>query len=110
MGYYTDYELEIINDVDEDKFNKDFIKITGYDIEELYGIKWYDSDKNMLELSKLYPNNLFTLYGSGEESEDKWVSYYHNGNSYGGQAKIIYPKPDFSKLDNFDQKFPELFI
>ena len=43
--------------------------------------KWYDSDDDMTELSKSFPDCLFRLYGEGEDRDDTWENYYWNGKS-----------------------------
>jgi len=107
MGYYTDFRLEVLeteeSEVEEiiDHLRKDSSS-AKYAIDD-YGdyleeSKWYDHDKEMKEFSKKYPHALFKLHGDGEESEDKWVTYYKNGKSQFCQGVMVYPVYDKSKL------------
>ena len=41
--------------------------------------KWYQHDQDMLELSKMFPDVWFIVHGDGEEYDDLWYKYYHNG-------------------------------
>lgn len=41
--------------------------------------KWYSFDGDMIALSKLLPDVLFKLSGTGEEQGDEWVHFYLNG-------------------------------
>lgn len=41
--------------------------------------KWYDADRDMLELSKIFPDIIFRLRGQGDDSDDKWETYYNDG-------------------------------
>ena len=60
--------------------------------------KWYTDDKEMLKLSKKFPDVLFKLHGEGEESDDIWERYFMNGKSQYCQAEIVIPPFDKSKL------------
>ena len=60
--------------------------------------KWYEHDKEMIELSKQFPETVFCLYGNGEENGDTWYKYYKNGKSQYCPAKITYDEYDESKL------------
>ena len=103
MGYYTTYDLTII-----DKNYKDDYKVDhGKKISELaeyrdcFGndIKWYDHDKNMLKYSLKYPELVFQLAGYGEEFDDIWEKYYKNGQYQVCQGRIIFDEYDESKLE-----------
>lgn len=43
--------------------------------------KWYDFDKHMVIISKLTPEYVIQLNGIGEEHDDCWTTFYHNGRS-----------------------------
>lgn len=90
MGYYTQYNLYVCNDAELDETELDDIEnaIEGLDIFDggggfRYGWsayeKWYDHDDDMLALSTRFPDVVFQLYGDGEDSEDRWMTYYKNG-------------------------------
>jgi hypothetical protein len=60
--------------------------------------KWYEHTEDMRNVSKKYPNVLFTLTGNGEEPEDMWVKYFMNGKVQIEKAVITYGKFDLKKL------------
>jgi len=98
MGYNTDYTLTTDTKLENTKkFSDKFTDITDYYLEELSG-KWYDWNEDMIKISKLYPDTLFTLHGDGEESEDIWTHYFKNGKSQNAKAKITIESFDESKL------------
>lgn len=110
MGYYTYFELDMkmedgssvpdtlveqvrysfnqIFDSDEDVDN--FAEIY---LDEEGGIewKWYDDEKDMTELASLYPNIHFTIYGRGEDPDDRWIKDYLGNKKSIRYAEIIYP-------------------
>lgn len=56
--------------------------------------KWYDYEDDMIEMSKCFPDILFTLHGVGDDSEDLWFAYFCNGKMQNCPAIITYD--DFS--------------
>lgn len=60
--------------------------------------KWYEHTEDMRNVSKKYPNVLFTLTGNGEEPDDMWVKYFMNGKVQIEKAVITYGKFDLKKL------------
>ena len=105
MGYYTDFTLKVTppfnseNEVSD--FNETFTRLTDYEFENdftMYGVKWYDHDKNMLTLSRTYPDRLFQLDGVGEEHDDVWRTYYKDGKSHDAEVITTYEPYDESKL------------
>jgi len=55
--------------------------------------KWYDHTYDMMKISKLFPDVIFRLSGDGEEREDMWHEYFHNGQVEECRAEIKFPKP-----------------
>lgn len=98
MGYYTDYELNE-ESFQLEGFEEKFEDITGYNIDcvEEYGesVKWYDCEKDMIELSLLYPEHLFILKCQGEDSSDIWKLYTQNGKQVRHKGEVVFP--EFSK-------------
>lgn len=111
MGYYTQYTLEArnINETDAKRLDdilneRDLIKYVFWDkyydpghkrveypsYEEQ---KWYDSTKDMHEISKLFPEVVFELSGEGEEEGDLWREYFVNGHVEHCAGRIVYDKP-----------------
>lgn len=130
MGYYTNYNMEVI-DIDKvgynsyqiakymlekqrkndwyypfryslnnflDGTNEESGTVFALDLEDDEESKWYDHEKEMIELSKKFPDVLFKLHGVGEESEDIWDEYFMNGKSQYCRAEFIIPPFDRNKL------------
>jgi hypothetical protein len=100
MGYYTNYSLSILegNDPNID-YEYEIGEISGYGestFEE--DIKWYNHTKDMINISKKYPNTVFALKGIGEESDDMWIRYFKDGKCQAEDALISFPNYDKSKL------------
>ncbi len=60
--------------------------------------KWYDHDRDVLRLSRAFPEILFVLWGQGEEAENLWKCYYFEGRMQEAPARIEYPPFDLNKL------------
>lgn len=119
MGYYTTYELSIegkgenwVHGVDEsgktvrvnigydhEAIEREIVEQSGYSsLFDGEAIKWYDHDDEMKQISKKYPDLVFTLVGVGEESGDMWCKYYQAGKCQHEPARIEYGKFDPAKL------------
>lgn len=109
MGYYTDYDLEVVDcaDLEFDDVEAAALEIDTDYGEELvnqllqgngYNCKWYDHEKDMRTLSLKCPDVLFRLKGHGEEEGDQWVKYFKNGLMQECRAKITYDDFDEGKL------------
>ncbi len=96
MGYYTMYSLEVLHIQNEEEFNHlrkyihehetmDYAFDDGYyyDDAATFGTKndakWYNHADDMIALSKLFSDMQFRLHGIGEEDDDLWYHYFHNG-------------------------------
>jgi len=122
MGYYTYYNVSMrpadnhgvvdykaIADV-EDKAARILAQklgIKGLDdkkmiFDDLFyeEMKWYDCDDDMVELSKEFPEYVFTVYGEGEERDDNWKAYYYKGKMWIGQAELVWPDYEADDLIN----------
>ena len=99
MGYYTRFEVTHTSDSYDQNVLIDhyFEKITGYSINSLSEIKWYDYDTDMRKLSKQFPHIVFTVEGDGEETGDHWKAYYKNGKGVIHRPKIQFP--DYKEED-----------
>jgi len=103
MGYYTEYTLEIENNIEEIESWCNENDRDGYNIYDAYigdmdSCKWYEHEEDMRKLSLEFPTTLFTLSGKGEENEDTWIKYFKNGKMQVCKAKITYDSFDESKL------------
>ena len=110
MGYYTDYSLTVKNIKDQEEFDSLVNTLKEHEIIEYAldngwfnshvaefstydAVKWYDSEKDMMEISKLYPGMYFMLEGSGEEFGDLWREYFKNGITEHCNGNIVFEKP-----------------
>lgn len=103
MGYYTRYELSILGghyDTLKEIIENDEDTFYGIDEngEPVDCVKWYDHEKDMINVSKEYPELVFKLTGEGEEAGDLWHKYFKNGKKQVCEAKIVFDEFDESKL------------
>jgi hypothetical protein len=105
MGYYSNYSLEvegenaleIIKALREQ--NKEAEAALGEEGERTgESVKWYNSNSDLIEFSKQYPNVLFHLQREGEEILDIEYFWARDGVGYSEEIKVIYPKFDETKL------------
>lgn len=97
MGYYTNYLLEVLDEKGqeyadyktEQQVEEILESVTGYDLSLAGwsdGIKWYDHESDLIDISKRFPNNVFRLQGHGEGDGygdvDIWVKFFRNGEYY----------------------------
>jgi hypothetical protein len=107
MGYYTNYQLEAtgFRDLAENECcQAKLVNIAGYSgwdrqsgsdnffVSTLYEVKWYDHERDMIELSLLFPAATFDLHGQGEESNDQWHLRIRNGATERVTAQIVFPE------------------
>ena len=52
--------------------------------------KWHEHDRDMLRLSRMFPEVLFVLWGEGEDPEDLWKCYYLGGRVQEASARVEY--------------------
>jgi hypothetical protein len=117
MGYYTYYTMEAkdaktgahLDDALEAKICQRLYEISNgaiIDDDSFYGclgdcLKWYDHHDNMLDLSKEFPDVIFMLEGEGEERDDNWRLYVHNGEWEETHATIVWNAPGCEKFRSF---------
>ena len=104
MGYYTFVSIEIT-----DKDQKPVDLLTKYTVTQQLlqetdmpldpdgtgSMKWYETPyRELLEFSKLYPDLIFCVNGSGEENSDIWEEYYWDGKSQRLEAEVVVPPFD----------------
>lgn len=117
MGYYTFHNLEVKNITNNEFINlkkaleeKGIIRYAldegtySYINNDAYfcswdSCKWYESDEDMCEISKLFPNSIFKLYCNGEDSDDFHNDYFVNGISEICGGRIVYDEPTICKWD-----------
>ena len=111
MGYYTTYSLDIegtaptIQEV-ASRLDQMYPNLWGADNagrdhsqyweQVLTGAEpttWYEHETDMLAVSESWPEAVFFLDGTGEDSEDCWRVYYHNGKSARHERPTWDPPP-----------------
>lgn len=112
MGYYTRYSLDwdgegvreadviaALGQVNED-FKEDIEAYHTEFIGDLFmeELKWYEHREDMIKVSRMFPDAIFTLYGEGEDYSDIWKEYYKNGKMQYAPARIVYPDYDESNM------------
>jgi len=117
MGYETYYSLTI-RDRDGKEVTEQTLKaiISSHrtqQYEELYaleddgssvqGATWYGHEEHMIALSTEYPGLVFELYGKGNNSEDIWYKYFHDGKIQLCPAIITFDEFDVKKLKEPDE-------
>lgn len=112
MGYYTRYTLGWVDTtktgITEGQIVSSLSRINSDYFREEYSlelcleepIKWYEHDKDMVNLSKEYPEVIFLLEGEGEEPDDHWRELYYDGNCARAQAVISFPEYVWKNTNN----------
>lgn len=94
MGYYTRYDISNNSPEVKQAINE----ISGYNDVECDEIKWYQHKDHCTQVSKMFPDELITVDGEGEEQGDQWRAYYKDGKSQYCKAIITFEPFDESKL------------
>ena len=101
MGYYSTFDVYTENTSVEKhrEIIKDFIdsnKNASWCLDDdgtcMDTTKWHGFEGDMKELSKKYPEVVFTCYRNGDESEDFEKYRVVNGESKSGMGSIVYPE------------------
>jgi len=107
MAYLTNYYLQIASSTaaehehaiavlrESSEDAREALVSTGDSLESR---AWYEHENDMRQLSKRFPDMLFTLSGKGEENEDIWIKYFKAGRMQVSYATISLDKFDESKL------------
>lgn len=122
MGYYTMYSLQARKVENKEQFESIVQALKDMELygEGCYGVfmestyfedsneatfsaydecRWYDHDYDMMKLCKMFPNVIFKLSGEGEEREDMWRKYFHNGEIEECRAQVTFAKPVWIEWD-----------
>lgn len=105
MGYFTEYELDIIEGPDH------LIELLRAECEGAsfaispdgatnFECKWYEHQKDMKAFSKKHPDALLMLSGEGEDNGDAWREYYRNGKMQVCKAVRVFPDYDPALLED----------
>lgn len=103
MGYYTEYNLEIVKGdhevIGELREYSECAQIAidnNGDCEE--SCRWYDFEKEMKMFSEKHPDVLFKLSGNGQEGGDQWHSYFQDGKNQHCKNIITFDPYDETKM------------
>lgn len=96
MGYRTNFNLTIYDkkyeEVNESLEIMNKIEVEfGLRLSDGYGSKWDDHLKDMITFSKSYPDYYFYFSNKGDEQDDIWISFFHNGKSHIESLEPQYP-------------------
>ena len=107
MGYITQFDLDL--DGPEEAL-QEFVEAGDNGGETASGVyymdfvngetiscKWYNSKEDMIELSKKFPELLFSVDAAGEEPGDLWKAWARNGKYKRIEPEMIWPKVDLDK-------------
>lgn len=99
MGYLTNHGFMCDDPENYNKYVDELGVLSGYDLDLFRdSVKWYDCEDHMREFSKRYPEVLFTIHGSGEDSGDIWDLHAKNGKLQMCQAEFVIPEYDPEKM------------
>ena len=85
MGYYTYYDITAKDEVIEK-----LKEVSSYSFEE--SCKWYDCQKDIIKVSKMFPDEIISVSGEGEEALDLWHLKCKNGTLIKKAAIVTYPE------------------
>ena len=109
MGYCTYFNLTILDEKGTEIVGDKIIEKIRENCEEAnyaFGetghpkdsCKWYSFSDDFIKFSKMFPNNILMVSGIGEESDDRWISYFMNGKRQHCPVQISYEPLDLSKI------------
>lgn len=61
--------------------------------------KWYDYEEDMERLSRAYPEITVRVNGDGEDSDDLWQDFWHNGKRFSERVRFADYKDIKDKLN-----------
>lgn len=125
MGYYTEFELGIHCDINNELLgdsrkkqiveflssltsqdeNYDYLSSFADTVKEYPGMnewsasdnmKWYEHEEDLKSLSLKFADVVFVLSGKGEEDGDVWKKYFLNGRMQECPAKITVEYDEFN--------------
>ena len=91
-------EIQLEQVLNQDDFGEGYGPLINFVNGNADSCKWYDHEKDMIQLSKLFPSVKFTLRGEGEEAGDLWIRYFLDGKKQVCQARIVFDEFDPEKL------------
>ena len=74
----TNLAKQMFNAID-DRYGGWIGSLDDYNNMEIDGVNWYDVDKDMIEISKQFPNIIFEVYCNSGVEDDIWAAGYCDG-------------------------------
>lgn len=95
MGYQTYYTLSL-DPQNEKKLaeiieTEELLDIFDHEGNATDWYKWYEYRSDMITVSRRHPDLIFCLRGEGEDREDNWMEYYHDGKFKHLQPELRWP-------------------
>lgn len=108
MGYITQFELDVtgfsedaLAEFEEAADNHEEtpcgIHYSDFVNGETISCKWYNSKEDMIDLSKKFPELLFSVDAAGEEPGDLWRAWARNGKYKRIEPEMVWPKIDLNR-------------
>lgn len=108
MGYITRFELDVTGSsedalaefeeaADAGEETHSGIQYSDFLDGESISCKWYNSKEDMIQLSKKFPELLFSVDAAGEEPGDLWQAWARNGKYKRIEPELVWPKVDLDK-------------
>ena len=98
MGYYSTFELEVVEEqysgIDHEENIAGWLGFNPFDSNP----KWYDWENDMAAYSKAFPSVQFNVRREGEDTGDIAAATFLNGKSHHRKAEIVIPVFDKEKL------------
>lgn len=93
------YSVSAQEDIEANEIEADEDGFISFAVLEEDNFKWYDHERDMLEISRKYPDVLLILHGTGEEHDDIWIKYFMNGDVQVAPGRIEYDEFDPTYFD-----------
>ncbi len=105
MGYLTLFKITYSERHEEIRnYAYDLSKLNennnGFYYNDEEYVKWYKYQKDMLGLSRQFPDVLITVNGEGEDRDDLWIQYFKNGKCTKPSQAIITIKYEMFNENN----------
>lgn len=109
MGYYTYFDLTILDEKGKEIVGDEIIKkiresceAANYAFGEMGhaedSCKWYSWNDDFIKLSKMFPKNILQVHGDGEGSDDRWIAYFMDGKTQHCPGEMTYPSLDLNLI------------
>jgi len=101
MGTYSDFNITIEPPMNHDDFARVFEQVVGSYVPEdfrLWEVKWYDWDKDLLNLSIRLPDRIITATRLIEAGNGFYYGHWRNGEGYTAEIPMEAPPVDETRI------------